>query len=100
MRWLYPFETGHWTETKVTTVIGPRKEANDTDFPSRSWTLKSVTLEPSLNSCADKTTLKTRSKIARVRFMNFPSFIQFQIDGGGLLSVVDAQRLGAARRAL
>src|SRR6267142_3975352 len=79
MRWLYPFETGHCTETKVTTVIGPRKAANDTDFPSRSWTLKSVTLEPSLNSCADKMPAETNSEIARILFMTFPYLFNLRL---------------------
>src|SRR6266404_4191142 len=96
MRWLYPFETGHCTETKVTTVMGPRKAANDTDFPSRSLTLKSVTLEPSLNSCADKMPAETNSEIARSLFMTFPLFIQFEVDRSGLLRVVNTERLCSA----
>src|SRR5216684_4246733 len=99
MRWLYPFETGHCTETKVTTVMGPRKAANDTDFPSRSWTLKSMILEPSLNSWADKMPADNKSEIARMRFMTL-LFIQFEVDCRSLLGVVNAERLRSAGGAL
>src|SRR5258707_13835325 len=95
MRWLYPFETGRCTETKVTTVMGPRKAANDTDFPSRSWTLKSMIFEPSLNSWADKIPADNKSEMAGMRFMTL-LFIKFEVDFRSVLGVVIVDRLVSA----
>src|SRR5512143_1248898 len=55
MRSLYAFETGHCTDTKVTTVTGPRSEANCTGAPPRSRRAKSSTFEPTLKSCPRRT---------------------------------------------
>src|SRR5205823_6315507 len=79
---------------KVTTVMGPRRVKNESDFPSRSCTWKSATFEPTLKSCACKTAAPNISDIAKDCFII--SFLQFQIYGRDLLGIEYGQRLFAA----
>src|SRR5437868_1969140 len=52
MRSLYEFETGHCTEMNIITVTLPLSAENWAGDPS-SWLIrKSVTRDPTLNSCA------------------------------------------------